>query len=1185
LVKAIECFDIKRFALTDKMIDPKEVADALDFLKKVSSKNNDKLEKTVDTVIKHIQRSKTRIIFYFNKEQFGCLKIMFHNITKLLEFANIYSERLEQQLMSLRQYGYEKISLEASRLKDKALTLINREKSPKTLFDYIKRIHLMQASLAAEIPEIAMVDEMFRRINNMIDVRIKHFRHNHPMAPPLEDFAKFLVQVDVDYYPIVFDPVQNHLKQEICQLIDSYQDVETRLLVQTLRLKCGGEQVIERFDMEKDILNKIMKAKTDKTSLKMTLQYLDDNEQKYDCVRESKFKVDKGKLGKHYTNYSNQYLDLIKTYNENVRGSVEELVKITKNVAAKLKNDKKKDLQVSLLSHVCATWTRWYTESSSKRREMNPLISQVLSMILLLGMGMKEPRQIQTIFRAVGSLLGKRGSEEKNLYNTFIEIETGGGKSIVLGILSTYYALIGCKVYCTCCYKFLSVRDQKAFEGLWTAFGLKWGDSVDADITYSTYIDLMNIVLNERGSIRNSIRSYITEGKIPSFEPESKRSRILLIDEVDVFFAPEFYGSSYNPSVKLTGDEEYALIKYIWKNRSILTQKGNPMEDLKKTAEYKSLYAKYNGNDWVILNAMSRLLLTLPEVDNHMRSVTTHVDEKKDAKIAYIEFGQLSTNKWFGYLTDYAYLIKVEMNEIKEDVAKKMVGIAVSCGRFSYAELFRESFSTILGVSGTLKDLTAYERKIARNEYNVHRMVIQRPLFETSNKDNMPKEVLLLQAQPSEKTESTYQRHCNLINENIKKYSENNGQPVLVFFRSNEEMEKFHKHVFGDEKGGEGYTMVDEVAAAGMTGLDKLVRNSVRQDTKGRGEVTLFSRTFGRGCDFSCASKEVENANGVVVIQTFLSASTAEENQIIGRTCRQGCKGRYCLILNENEVLNELSTVSRESLRAIFDEDDYSGKRRMKQLRIWRDEIVKRKTEKRREEDKKCATHHNDSVQLLNYLHSGKDKELRRILLSLNQPSSAHEIVHYVFCLDQSGSMQGRPWILLIEAFRAFVGKLRVYREKDLVTVITFDGDVTKYPNRPDGVDLSKPVKDIKENDLKIQMRGGGTCFGPPLLMAHQVFKNHASRQMKKILIFMSDGDEYGDSSRLADKLLEFKEDLTVHMIYFGLNGLAGQTDALTKLTKIGSKFKNRGHVHQSLTGVKIKRIFVDDLIPATYTQ
>jgi len=45
-------------------------------------------------------------------------------------------------------------------------------------------------------------------------------------------------------------------------------------------------------------------------------------------------------------------------------------------------------------------------------------------------------------------------------------VGTGEGKSIILSVISTIFALLGAEVYCACYSKFLSERDQLAFANL-----------------------------------------------------------------------------------------------------------------------------------------------------------------------------------------------------------------------------------------------------------------------------------------------------------------------------------------------------------------------------------------------------------------------------------------------------------------------------------------------------------------------------------------------------------------------------------------------------------------------------------------------------------------------------------------------------------------------------------------------
>jgi hypothetical protein len=67
------------------------------------------------------------------------------------------------------------------------------------------------------------------------------------------------------------------------------------------------------------------------------------------------------------------------------------------------------------------------------------------------------------------------------------------------------------------------------------------------------------------------------------------------------------------------------------------------------------------------------------------------------------------------------------------------------------------------------------------------------------------------------------------------------------------------------------------------------------------GAISLMTRVFGRGTDFSCM-KRAKEAGGVHVIQTFLSEDVAEEVQIRGRTARESSKGSFVKILEMSSL-------------------------------------------------------------------------------------------------------------------------------------------------------------------------------------------------------------------------------------------------------------------------------------------
>jgi hypothetical protein len=63
--------------------------------------------------------------------------------------------------------------------------------------------------------------------------------------------------------------------------------------------------------------------------------------------------------------------------------------------------------------------------------------------------------------------------QQNNLSNNLVQIKTGEGKSIILGVIATVLALFGFEVSCACYSSELTKRDYKEFEYMFTAFGVK----------------------------------------------------------------------------------------------------------------------------------------------------------------------------------------------------------------------------------------------------------------------------------------------------------------------------------------------------------------------------------------------------------------------------------------------------------------------------------------------------------------------------------------------------------------------------------------------------------------------------------------------------------------------------------------------------------------------------------------
>lgn len=197
-----------------------------------------------------------------------------------------------------------------------------------------------------------------------------------------------------------------------------------------------------------------------------------------------------------------------------------------------------------------------------------PHPAQVLSVFRLLGIEkpcnhdyILDPTEIgnDVPVKDMFSFAGADHTIPITLVNHLAEIKTGEGKSVTLAGLSVVLAMLDFHVDCVCFSQYLSNRDHDDFKALFEAFG------VAHFIEYGTFNQLAEKMLNADGNIRELAKNFIcgrrTRGSI---DENRQRQRVLLIDEVDVFFHKSFYGNVYNPLASLGSDQFTALATQAW---------------------------------------------------------------------------------------------------------------------------------------------------------------------------------------------------------------------------------------------------------------------------------------------------------------------------------------------------------------------------------------------------------------------------------------------------------------------------------------------------------------------------------------------------------------------------------------------------------------------------------------------
>jgi hypothetical protein len=548
------------------------------------------------------------------------------------------------------------------------------------------------------------------------------------------------------------------------------------------------------------------------------------------------------------------------------------------------------------------------------------------------------------------------------------------------------------EVHCVCYSKHLSERDYQEFDFLFNAF------DVEDYIFYGTFNELCEKMLNADGNLRDLVEKTITTNSLPIGAEVKKcretgrggakfntKARLLLIDEVDVFFQPGFYGSVYNIFATLKAaefPEIEQLILYIWNLRDSKKTQDKLLDDVKASHEFQACRHLF-ASDWhaLIEEAVKEMLSTLSTFDNH-----DYIFDSEGQRIGYLDSDNtVSYCKVNGYSTMFAYCKEFEENKsLTHDQFSKHVHLLIHSASFSYAE-FPKYYQGILGVSGTLKTLSQQEKGILAHDYKLSKFTFlpsaygREPILWDPNATSS---IIIAK----EHTFSTV-----LLDEIRRRQGEELvKRPILVFFRTKAEIDMFRADptfaIYRDQA---------LVLYAGMKEENRI--ENIRKAME-KGRVTLLTREFGRGVNFYCPSKEIEGVRGVHVISTFVSIEISEEVQIMGRTGRQGCSGSFSMVLSTSEM--ELIGINETILR-----DMESSGKRYDTIHKYRLEAYGSEFPRRLQFIAHINDEHDRSQEFVRDLKNGNHQAVLDFLLKKNE--SQFGVVHSrtVIALDATSSM------------------------------------------------------------------------------------------------------------------------------------------------------------------------------------
>jgi hypothetical protein len=285
-----------------------------------------------------------------------------------------------------------------------------------------------------------------------------------------------------------------------------------------------------------------------------------------------------------------------------------------------------------------------------------------------------------------------------DLQHRLVELKTGEGKSIVLGVTASILALWGYAVDVVCYSSYLSQRDLNAFRRMFADF------EVENLIWYGTIMELFEKHL---GSFRERANQLIGGSSAEPLVREVYRPSVLLVDEVDVFFGHDVFGAKFGVTTHFATESLPSLFKSIWK--CCTAGEAIPGD--------------------ITRNCVSELPAVLrPQFTHTLRKMESHANSALQRpegsyhvvadRIAYKYFDAVTSNLFYGYETPFLAVKEWENGNISSSSLEWYLQIRVALGASSFAE-FPFRYDYILGITGTLRALAPEERSILREMYGI----------------------------------------------------------------------------------------------------------------------------------------------------------------------------------------------------------------------------------------------------------------------------------------------------------------------------------------------------------------------------------------------------------------------------------------------------------------------------------
>jgi hypothetical protein len=485
-----------------------------------------------------------------------------------------------------------------------------------------------------------------------------------------------------------------------------------------------------------------------------------------------------------------------------------------------------------------------------------------------------------------------------------VEIPTGQGKSVALGITACVLALLGRQVDVVCYSQQLTDRDAAELKPLFEFCG------VQDRVSYLTYQGVME---RRAGGIREAVLAALGTAPPPHAKTTAPDNcperRVLLLDEVDVLFTDAFSGlqSLYNPTARYVRPTVNALLHHIFTVRADAVALSN----IETEQVFLDLIREDPKLEQFIRSQVSQMVAQVKDFGTSNSYPTADqpynyvVDRQMG--IGYydsdgtINFRVAPPGGW--YRAAFACIHELSLGNLDVDVGCR-VSLPLICPGFSYADMPRQSYCAVFGVTGTLVAQEALaavtqqsngHKELLEESCNVKHWTYTDPIVVSQTPKWAMGDTVMVAAGGDAAKE-----WCRTIATMIKEIQKEHNvdpdsaavavaetYPIVVTFEDPDTIQAFLNEIPGFR---------DQCQVICRNTPLREVQRRIHAATEGN-TVTLVDRAFSRGTDFKC-----KRCTLLTLIQTYLPATVSEELQLRGRTGRQGQPGKVKVILCPDQV-------------------------------------------------------------------------------------------------------------------------------------------------------------------------------------------------------------------------------------------------------------------------------------------